>query len=141
MRGAGVEMRGIARLQQMLFALEHELHASRQHIEPFFAVVLVEFFVMPVRWYRNRNCLEAGERATAGNRPIAESVCGPGYRTAGANHGASRRRLIAGVEQRANRDVVDLPQRDQRGERGLASPSLQPGKVRLSSHGARSLMI
>src|SRR5579862_1189842 len=131
MWGAGVKMGGIAGLQQMLFALEYELDAPRQHVEPFLTFVLIEFLVMPVGGNLDCDRLQISERAATGNRAVAESVCRPRERTVGANHGASRGLLVAVIEQRANRNVVDLPQRDQRGQRRLARPSLQPREIRL----------
>ena len=74
MRCAGVEVGGIAGLQQMLFALEYELDPTRQHIQPFLTVVVIEFVVVPVRGNLDRDRLQVGQRPPAGNRPIAESV-------------------------------------------------------------------
>src|SRR5882672_540250 len=98
MRRAGVEVGGVAGLEQMLFAFEDQLHMPREYVQPFLAVMLVEFFVVPVRGDLDRDCLQIGQRAAAGNRPIAEAVRRSRRRTSGADHVTSRGLLIAGVE-------------------------------------------
>src|SRR5258705_1157402 len=129
MRRAGVEVGCVSSLEQMLFAFEYQAHMPGEDVQPFLAVMLVEFFVVSVRGDLDRDCLQIGQRAAAGNRPIAETVCRSPRRASGTDNAASRGLLIAGIEQGANRDVVNLAERDQRGERGLPGPSLQPGEI------------
>src|SRR5258708_20221640 len=47
MRRARVEMRRVARLQRVPFVFENQVQPARNHVQPFLALVLVEFVVMP----------------------------------------------------------------------------------------------
>jgi hypothetical protein len=99
---AGIEMRGIAWPEQLLFALKDEFQAARKDIDPLFAVVLIETVVASVRRHRYLNGLESVKFTRAGDRAVAQPISLAQIRTASADYRAQRARASFRVEQRPN---------------------------------------
>ena len=74
MRRARIEMRRVTGLQGVLFVFENEVQGARDHVQPFLALVLVEFIVMPFRRNSHLHRLQTGQCATTGNRAIGQTV-------------------------------------------------------------------
>src|SRR6516162_3556550 len=74
MRYAGIEVRRIGYPEKLLFILEDKFQAARKHINPLFAIVLIETAIAALRRHRYSNGLERVELPRAGNRTVAQPI-------------------------------------------------------------------